>query len=260
MKRTFEWIGGFALIAFSFYFTDQVSLLVANKSELMGEIKAVSANYKEDAIDAVVDESKNTIVPGKYGREVNDRESYLAMHDFGAFNENYLVYMPIKPNNSLEDNKDKYITRGNEVNREVSLVIDVNSTIENYLEGLGIDYDVIAYQKDDLKSDKPEYINGASSKDDFKSINSKVPANGHICIVGYSEMTSCLKYHYYIIKHEIYLRANNIASVKSDITSGSIILITENARLEHVKILLDEIKYKDLKIVKVSALISEKGV
>ena len=52
VKRIFEWIGGFTLIAFSFYFTDQVSTLVLSKSELMKEIKEVSINYNEKPIDA----------------------------------------------------------------------------------------------------------------------------------------------------------------------------------------------------------------
>ena len=102
MKRIFEWIGGFALIAFSFYFTDRVSLLVASKSDLMLEIREVSKEYKEDAIDAKINKNDNTIVPGKYGRKGDENESYLSMHSFGVFNENYLVYTPIKPSKSIE--------------------------------------------------------------------------------------------------------------------------------------------------------------
>ena len=80
----------------------------------MQEIKSVSADYNKDATDAVIDKENNTIIPGKYGRVVDDVESYMSMHEFGIFNENYLIYKKIKPNTSLEDNKDKYILKQEE--------------------------------------------------------------------------------------------------------------------------------------------------
>jgi len=258
MKKIFEWIGGFALIAFSFYFTDQVSLLVANKSSLMEEIKMVNAEYRMDAIDAVINPEDNTIIPGKYGREVNNNESYLSMHEFGVFNENYLVFSYIKPRTSLEDNKDKYIIEGNSANRQISLIVDDNKAIANYLDDKKIIYNVIAKSEEDLKSKTIEYINGASTKEDFKSLNSKISNNKKICIKDYSELNSCVKYNYYIIQPALVLQLSNIVDLKNRISSGTIILISTNAKLEHLKIILNEINYKDLEIVSISSLIDEK--
>ena len=134
MRRIFEWVGGFALIAFSFYFTDRVSLMVANKSELMQSIKAVSATYKTTPVDAIIDNESNSIIPGKYGKIVNDQESYLNMHDFGTFNENYLIFDFVKPKTSLDDNKDKYIKGGNPSNRNISLIVKNNDEVIKYLD------------------------------------------------------------------------------------------------------------------------------
>ena len=254
MKRVFEWIGGFALIAFSFYFTDQVSLLIANKSDLMLEIKSVSADYNVDAKDAIVDKENNTIIPGKYGKVVDDVESYMSMQGFGVFNENYLIYKKIKPKTSLEDNKDKFILKGNENVRKMSFILETANDISEYFDTNNIDYDIIAYTTDDLKSDV-EYINGASNKDDFKSLNKKL--KDKICIKNYSDLDLCKKYGYYIIAPTLNISSNGIYRVKSQLSSGSMVLITKNAKLEDIKYLMNEVNFKDLNVVRVSKLISE---
>lgn len=254
MKKIFEWIGGFALIAFSFYFTDKVSLLIANKSDLMEEIKSVSGNYKIDAVDAIIDVDKNTIIPGKYGKEVDDVSSYMSMHEFGIFNENYLIYKSIKPKTSLEDNKDKYILKGNSKERNISFILETTGQISEYLDANNYEYDVIAYDLNDLKSNN-EYINGAYNKDDFKSINKKV--NHKICIKNYSNIELCKTYNYYIIAPNLSLNINGITRIKSQLSSGSMVLILKNSNLDDVKYLIKEAKFKDLKLVKVSKLISE---
>ena len=192
MKRIFEWIGGFALIAFSFYFTDRVSLLVANKSKLMLEIKEVSAEYEEEPTDAVINREDNTIIPGKFGRKVNSEESYLNMHDFGSFNENFLIYDYIKPNQSLEDNKDKFITKGNPENRRVSIILEESSDLEEYFATHDIPYNIIATKESTLTSSKGEVINGTPFETDFKKIHSYLGDDKHICIKEYSNETLCI--------------------------------------------------------------------
>ena len=256
MKRIFEWFGGFALIAFSFYFTDQVSILVSNKSDLMKEIKSVSKNYHVDAIEAVIDVKENTIIPGKNGRNVNDRDSYLSMQEFGVFNENYLVFDVIKPKKTLKDNKDKFITRGNTANRKVSIILTPNETIEKYLNIEKIPYDLIIDKKTEYK-DEVEYINGASDTDNFKLLNTSIKNNQNICVYDYSDINMCKKYKYFIIKPTIKLNGTNIAESKNQITNGVIILISNSVKLEHLKLLINEIRYKDLQIVQISELINE---
>lgn len=257
MKRIFEWIGGFALIAFSFYFTDQVSLMVASKSDLMNEIHKVSNEYELKPIDAKIDLNNNTIIPGKYGRKVNDRESYLSMKDFGAFNENYLIFDFLKPKNTLENNKDKYITQGNSQKRSVSIIVDENKEVVNFLEKDHIKYDYIVRDINEIGEYSYETINGAKDLDNFKSINSKIKQSKNICIKDYSDINSCIKYNYYIIKPKLALNVSNIIEIKNQILPGSLILISKNAKVEHVKVLLYEINYKDLSIVYVSDLIKE---
>ena len=255
MKKIFEWIGGFALIAFSFYFTDKVSLLVAGKSSLMEEIVAVSDEYKVEAVDAVINNDDNTIIPGKYGREVNNKESYLKMHEFGAFNENYLVYNYIKPKLSLNDNKDKFIISGNLSNRMISLIVEGDENVINYLDSLNVKYSIIASDLKDIDLDNSSrYINGGEDNTKFYELDGKT---SKICIKDYSYLKSCLKKSYYIIKPEIILNNSNVSDVKKKVNLGRLILISKNTKLENIKLLLNEIKYKDIEIVYPEELISE---
>lgn len=257
MRKIFEWVGGFALIAFSFYFTDKVSLLVANKSDLMQEIKSVSDIYETKPVDAIIDDEENSIIPGKFGRVVNGQESYLQMHDFGSFNENYLIFDDVKPTKSLEDNKDKFITRGNSKNRFISFIVKENAEVEKYFTELKIEYDKVA-TKYETPEERVELINGAKSREDFNSFNSKLDSSNKICLKEESDIDLCKKSRYYLVDAKNKLSASNLIDIKNSIATGEIILITSSAKLEDVKLLLKEIDYKDLDIVILSKLISEK--
>lgn len=258
MQRIFEWIGGFALIAFSFYFTDRVSLLVANRSELMQEIKQVSASYEIDPVDAEIHIKENTMIPGKFGRKVNSEESYLSMHDFGSFNANYLVFEPVKPEVSIKNNKDKFITSGNSQNRQISFIIKDNKEIENYFIENEINYNKVIEKLED-KTANVEFINGANEKSDFNSINSGLKDYKKLCLKGNSNIDLCKKNSYYLIDTSLQLTMTNIIEIKNNISPGSIILISSGAKLENLKLLLNEIEYKDLQIVHLSKLINEES-
>ncbi len=256
MRRIFEFVGGFALIAFSFYFTDRVSLLVQNKSELMQEIKAVSSIYEEVPVDAIINTNENTITPGKYGRVVDTEESYLQMHDFGSFNENYLVYDYIKPNKSLEDNRDKFITTGNKTIRKVGFIIMDNKDVMDYFNSKNIPYDIVLKNYEST-NDGVEVINGGEEKREFNSINSKV-GDVKLCLKDVSDMELCKKNSYYLIAPKNVLNSTNFLDIKNNVEPGSITLITSTAKLEEVKLILNEIEYKDLEIVNIYELINEK--
>lgn len=258
MRKIFEWLGGFALVVFSFYFTDKVSMMVANKSELMQEIKEVSSTYELEAEDAVINIKDNSIVPGRFGRVVNSEESYLSMHDFGSFNENFLVYDYIKPKNSLEDNKDKFITSGNPKNRQVSFIVVENEEIENYFDEMKIDYNKV-YTKYSETSSNVEIINGAESKSDFNEMNSKLKNSPRLCLKDKSNLTLCEKNSYYLLNTNLTMTSSNLIEIKSSIRPGSLILISAGVTKENIKYILNEIEYKDLDIVHISKLIDEKG-
>lgn len=257
MRKIFEWIGGFAIVAFSFYFTDKVSLLVANKSDLMQEIKAVSSVYEESPVDAQIDDENNSIIPGEFGRTVNSQESYLSMHDFGSFNENYLVFDYIKPKKSLEDNKDKYITSGIKSKRQISIISLNNLDISQYLEASKVPFNKVV-DSFDQKNESIELINGASIKDKFNALNSKLTKESKFCLKEFSNIDLCKKNDYYLVDPQIKLNSSNLIEVKNSIGPGSIILVTSTAKLEDLKVIMSDIDRKDLSIVLLSKLVDER--
>ncbi len=258
MRKIFEWLGGFALVVFSFYFTDKVSLMVANKSDLMQEIKAVSSTYELEAEDAVIDIKDNTIVPGRFGRIVNSEESYLSMHDFGSFNENFLVFDYIKPKNSLEDNKDKFITSGNPKNRQISFIVVENEEIEKFFDESKIEYNKVLKNYSSV-STNVEIINGAATKSDFSEMHAKLKNISKLCLKEESNIELCEKQSYYLLSPSVTFTNTNLIDVKNSVRPGAIILIASGVTKENVKFILKEIDYKDLDIVHISKLIDEKG-
>ena len=254
MKKIFEWLGGLTLLLFSFYFTDKVSEIVIDNTRLMSEIKTVMSEYKTDAIDAKVDISNNEIVPGKYGKTINEEESYQRMKEISAFNKNFLVFDYIKPQISLSDNKDKIISRGNPYNREVSLIVTDND-ISKYLENNNIKHNTINTSKS--LGNKVEYINANYEESLFYKTDRKL--NNKICLKGYSNLNLCNKNDYFIIKPSIVLNKQNIISSINKIESGYIILLDGNIDLRYIDELIKEIRYRDYKIVFISSLIDEKS-
>ena len=116
------------LCIFSFYISDKLLLYVEGFSPIMKSIKEL--NYeKVNPVNAIIKD--NTIIPGTKGKKINERESYLKMNEFGAFNINFLQYDYQKPDISLEDNLDKIIIKTNKIN-EISLITQ-NERISSYL-------------------------------------------------------------------------------------------------------------------------------
>ena len=124
MKKTFQIIGLISLTCFSFFVTEKTATVVNNMDEIMVEIKEKMNNYKSDAIDAIIE--GNTIIPGISSKKVNIGKSYKNMKDSGYFNDKLFIYDYTKPNISIENNKDKYIIKGNPSKRMVSFVFTLN--------------------------------------------------------------------------------------------------------------------------------------
>ena len=154
------------LCVLSFYASDRLILYVENLSPLMKEIKMYEDSLYESPVNAIIED--NTIITGKNGRELNKRESYLKMIDFGSFNETFFVYDYIKPEISVMDHLDKVII-GNVSDTDVALIVD-NKTIEEYLLTEKIKFSKIVKEQDEINKKEITYINGASNEDDFNDI------------------------------------------------------------------------------------------
>ncbi len=110
---------------FSFYYTDKVIDFIRETDPIMKKIKKESNNYKVSATNAKI--KGNKITPGINGKEVDYKSSYSKMKRYGTYNESLTVFKDTTPTISIEDYYDKYISEGNGIKNDVSLVFVVKN-------------------------------------------------------------------------------------------------------------------------------------
>lgn len=121
MRKVFNTIGIVGLIVISFVYTEKTMTVVREYDSIMVKIKE-QKNIK--GIDAIIND--DTIIPGILERQINRKESYKAMKQYGYYNETLLIYDKIDNKISLKNNYDKYIISGNKTKNMVSLIFSLN--------------------------------------------------------------------------------------------------------------------------------------
>lgn len=258
MKKCGKYILFSLLVLLSFYTTNKTANLVRNQDPILKEIRNISLEKKEDFVNAVIQD--DYIIPGMYGSVVDELKSLSKMKEQDVFNNLYLVSQPIKPDISLSDNLDKIIIKGNSKKQQVSFVIDENSSkkIKDYLVKNSIKASLLITKDNFSKDSYFEQINN-----DFKNYKEldktlkKNKINTNICVLdnNNSNLKFCKSKKKYLIKPGMFLDNANIIEIKTKLDSGSIIYIKDATYLD---CLVEYIKSKDLKIVPLSQLISEK--
>ena len=259
MRKYYQYLGLALIMVFSFYYTEKIALIVLNKNPLMQEINQVKGDYEEDFVNAIIE--GDYIIPGINGLQVNTRESFYEMQELDTFNRYYLVFDQVKPDVSLEDNKDKIIHRGNAKLKQVSIIFSEESVIsdyfkeQNYKANLLVQLDT--YKKNSYFELINNEVNGFDSLENNFNLNKE---NKNICVINDKNLDICLKKKKYLVEPTLILNGSNYIDVKNRLDSGSIILIDESAILSDVKLLLKEIKYKNYDIVYLSEMISEENI
>lgn len=258
MKKYGKYILFSLLVLLSFYTTNKTANLVRNQDPILKEIRNISLEKKEDFVNAVIQD--DYIIPGMYGSVVDELKSLSKMKEQDIFNNLYLVSQPIKPDISLSDNLDKIIIKGNSKKQQVSFVIDENSSkkIKDYLVKNSIKASLLITKDNFSKDSYFEQINN-----DFKNYKEldktlkKNKINTNICVLdnNNSNLKFCKSKKKYLVKPGMFLDNANIIEIKTKLDSGSIIYIKDATYLD---CLVEYIKSKDLKIVPLSQLISEK--
>ena len=258
MKKYGKYILFSILVLLSFYTTNKTANLVRNQDPILKEIRNISLEKKEDFVNAVIED--DYIIPGMYGSIIDELKSLAKMKEQDVFNNLYLVSQPIKPDISLSDNLDKIIIKGNSKKQQVSFVIDENSSkkIKDYLVKNSIKASLLITKDNFSKDNYFEQINN-----DFKNYKEldktlkKNKINTNICVLdnNNSNLKFCKSKKKYLVKPGMFLDNANIIEIKTKLDSGSIIYIKDATYLD---CLVEYIKSKDLKIVPLSQLISEK--
>lgn len=258
MKNIYKYIGLFIIAVFSFYYTDKIVIMVQSNNPIMQEINEAKNTKEVDYVNAIIEDDK--IIPGKNGLVINEQKSFSMMKSFGAFNAYYLVYDQKRPKISLEDNKDKIIHSGNLQEKNISLILENNENLINYLESNNIKADVLINKDNYINIKNLEMINNDFNKyNEVELILNRDDKNNNICYVNENNLDFCKKRSKYLVNAELILNDSNVYEIKNSIKNGSIIFIKNNTSIDTLKILLDHAKFKGLDIVYLSELISEEN-
>ncbi len=279
MKKIIKLTGLITLIFFSFFYTDKVIDVIREEDSIMIELKKIESLYKIDAINASI--VSNTIIPGLNGRTINLDKSYKEMKSIGAVNNNMLIYDAIKPTISITNNKDKFIIKGNSTKQIVSLVFVLDSdkylsnieeiaTKKNIVINYFVDYEYLVNNTTKIKAmNNREFYsygnNGIYTPDNLLFSNNLITRISNnvamLCLdstMSNDVITLCSDNNLYTITPSIVAETNAYKTIKENISSGSIILIsTTKENINNLNTIIDYIEGKGLKIDGLSKLITE---
>ena len=258
MNKYYKYIFLSIIILFSFYFTEKTAIIKRNNDPILQVIRNYSNDYNIEPIDAKIED--NYIIPGMYGKRINEVKSLMKMKSDGVFNSLFLSFDDIKPNISIDNNKDKIIKQGNPNKQGISFIIENNNNIINYFTNNKIDASILITKDNINVNTNLELINNDfNNYNEVETMLNKHKKNSDICILNRSNIKLCTNNKKYIIEPTYILKVNNLINIKNKITSGDIILIKDSSSINDINYLINYIKSRGLKIIKLSELIKEKS-
>lgn len=230
----------------------------------MMEISSIKDEYEVMPVNAIIED--NTIVPGLKGRKIDLDKSYDEMRVGGVFREDALVYKDIYPSNTLSNNKDKYIIKGNNNKNKVALLYVLNGNefealinldnitlfiSHNYLTINNINRlknkEIYTYGNNGIYNDKVLTIDNA--------IIERASKNKSICCLAKEKnkdiLEICNKKNMYVVLPNI---IGNYMEIKNNLSNGSIILLNN---LNNIQVITKYINSKGYEIVALSELLEE---
>ena len=268
-----------ALVLFSFYYTNKTIDIIQETDPLMKQIKEESKKYEVPAEDAKIEEDK--ITPGKNGKEVDYDETYKKMKRYGTYNEVLTVFKETTPTISIEDTYDKFVTGGHEEKKAVTLVFKITSNSDPteiirilnqestigtfFMDGLWLENNLVVVKEmlnHELEilnyNDKYEEIYFSSALQYLKNVSATIPK---YCYAEYDNkevIELCSKLELHTIIPTIKVTSSPFQEVKEKLQNAAIISLPINQTTEtELKTVIDYIKSKGYKIVKLDELLSE---
>jgi len=273
MKKTFEYVGLFVLVAFSFYYTERVVQMVNFNDPLMEEISEYAKTVNKSCVEGYV--AEDGIVLGVNGLLVDEDKSYKNMKGFG-FSEDLVVFKEDVCSINNEEFNDKYIIKGNESSNSVSIIVLVNdgSLLESFVSIAKIN-DV-----------KLTFAVSGSVVETYKTFFEKYILDGHTLVYSGNDETDlkkflsiikdlnkkqtlyCLNANNYdireickkekinTIKSEYIYYKNILVNTKQTLQKGNIYIYKENKNVyEEFSTTIKHIKGKGIKIKTIEEII-----
>lgn len=252
MKKIYRYLGCIGLCLLSFYYTDKVANYVKGKNPIYQEINSLKDTVSTNSIDCIIEDEY--IIPGLSGKVLNVDKSFTNMHK--EYNEELLVFDYIKPNISINDNKDKIIKRGNSKKNSISIIFDSVNELSTYM--ILNNYQVNLLINKENYNTKYEMINDSNIETTYNNIEkylNKNNLNKNLCLV--NNTISPLCNNKYLFKPSLIINHSNLSTTINKISSGEIIRIENSISKEELNVILQQVKYQNLKVVYLSKLISE---
>lgn len=128
MKNFFSVVGLFCFVIITFIYTDKTKLVIKNMDEIMIQIKENKQIIKRPISPKLYN---NKIIPGLNGQKININKSYENMKKIGYYDKSLLIYDIIKPNISIKNNYSYYILNGNNIKKQISIILLINKNVNN---------------------------------------------------------------------------------------------------------------------------------
>lgn len=282
MKKITQYLGVFVLVLFSFYYTDRAVDIVKRNDPIYETILEVSSEYKIDSIKAEI--VGDTIIPGLNGVMVDVDESYKKMKNLNEYYESMLTFKSVLPDESILNNFNKFIIKGNNYKNEIAIILKVTSItnlekIEKIFEDRNIDatlfidgtviennidlvkklsnvgFEIENYGYDlDYTNEMFNWTNNM-----LYSITNEEPVFCYSDSKNYEILKLCSKSQMYTVIPNVIVTSNPYMTIKNTLEDGNIISlnVTEET-IKELPTILSYIRQKGYDLVTLKELINEK--
>lgn len=265
MKQYLKNIIVIFFVLFSFYYTDKVIEISKYNDTILVSINDYAKKTDYECREGNINEFG--IVLGLSGLKVDKNKSYSNMKGIG-FKKELIEYKENKCILNKENNKDKYIIKGNDYKKNISLVINVNNT-KYYKSMIGVaqnkdtelnllfNYNNLVNEIDNITNHSNILFKG----NDREELNNfiKILHNEFYCVKtnNYDIKDICYKKNLNSINMVFEIKDNLLNNVKNNIQNGTIFFINENNKnLTELSSTINYIKSKGYKIVSINELLN----
>ena len=256
MKKYFKYFLILLVTLFSFYYTDRVMELSEYNNVVLASINEFASINDKECVEGSI--NKDGIILGLSGLIVDKDKSYSNMKGIG-FKEELIEYKKEKCILNKDDNLDKYIIKGNNVEYKTSLVFDMYS-LDNYeriesisnFENIDINY-LVNYNMINKIDNNILY---KTNVNDIKKVKRLVSNFYCVKTNEYDIIKDCEKEKINSIRITNYIDNELLSSIKKILNKGEIIFIKDsNQNINELLATIKYIKSRGYKIVSVNELL-----
>ena len=245
MKNIFNIIITFLLFLLSMIYTKNAIDFLQNIDPLMKEIINKENNYYKKPVNAII--TNNYMIPGISGKKVNRKSSYKKMKKINTFNSSLLVYDIIYPNISINNHYDKIILKGNPLNKNIAIILNIKKddnlyTINTILKDNHVNVDIYSNTKININNTNFKNI----ISDEFYNFT-------NYCIYNNKIVKTCLYNKIYTIN---VVHVKNLQEIKNTLSNGIIYLYDVNQE-QDLNIIIKYLKNNNYEIKTIDNIIKE---